>query len=96
MAEPHQGTVELRNSFSTVHHWLQLNGAVELSTIRGLRYTAKGVEAVRGLKKGEKVIRFFLGTRELCRVYDCCWGHLTNCSGLSIATYCRPLDHVVI
>ncbi len=96
MGEPHEGNMALRNGFSAVHHWLQLNGQVELSTQRGLRFSAKATEAFRGLRKGEKVIRFYLGTRELARAYDCCWGHLANCSGVSIAGYVKPLDHVVI
>jgi hypothetical protein len=96
MAEPHQGTLDLRNEFSTVHHWLQLHGPALLSTQRGVRFTASGTEAVRGLKKGEKVIRFYLGTRELCRAYRCCWGHRRNCSGKGIGSYCLPLDHMVM
>ena len=96
MAEPHQGTVELRSEFSKVYHWLQLNGPVELSTQRGVRFTANGTEAVRGLKKGEKVIRFYLGTRELGRAYPCCWGHRCNCSGKVVVTYCQPLDQMVL
>ncbi len=96
MGEPHKGTVQLRNEFSTVHHWLQLNGHVELCTQRGGRFSAKGTETARGLKKGEKVILFYMGTRELGRTYACCWGRRTNCSGRSIGAYCLPLDHVVI
>jgi hypothetical protein len=95
MGEPHEGDLELRNGFSAVHHWLQLSGHVELSTQRGLRFSAKATETFRGLRKGEKVIRFYLGTRELARAYECCWGHLANCSGISIDAYCLPLDHVV-
>jgi hypothetical protein len=96
MAEPHQGSVVLRNEFSAVHHWLQLNGQIDLITRRGIRFSASGTEAVRGLRKGEKVIRFYLGTRELGRAYGCCWGHRRNCSGKTIGTFCQPLDNVVI
>ena len=95
MAEPHQGSIEMRNPFSKIHHWLQLNGDVELSTPRGIRFSARATEAVKGLRKGEKVVRFYLGTREIGQAYSCCWGHHYNCSGALIGTYCIPLDRMV-
>lgn len=95
MIEPHEGTVELRNTFAFVHRWLSGKAGVVLTTSVGTQFTAQAGFTKRGSHAGEPVIRFFQGGIEFGRAYECCWGHYYNCNRTRVGMYCRALDSEV-
>jgi len=93
--EPHERTVELRNTFAFVHKWLSDKAELALTTSVGTQFTAQARLTTRGLHAGEPVIRFFQGGIEFGRAYECFWGHYYNCNRTRVGMYCRALDSEV-
>jgi len=93
--EPHEGDVDLRNSFSEAWYFLLGAGEVELRTDRGADFKANSSITSSGPHKGEKTIRFMKGKQESARSYPCCWGHYYNCYGTRLGMYCKTLDNLI-
>ena len=95
MIEPHDGTVQLQNTFAFVHQWLSDKGDVVLTTSSGTQFTAQAGVTKRGPHTGESVVRFFQDDIEFGRAYECCWGHYYNCNRTRVGMYCQALDSEV-
>jgi len=92
MIEKHQGTVELRNSFTLAYEWLRSKGLVELKTAKGSLFAAQAEITTKGVHAGYPVIKFFQNRKDYARSYECCWGHYYNCNRTRIGMYCSALD----
>ncbi len=95
MITKHQGTVELKNDFTTVFDLLRSRGEADLVTSAGSSFVAMASIASSGEHSGEPVIKFFHDGVEYARSYRCCWGHYYNCNRTRIGMYCKALDSVV-
>jgi hypothetical protein len=88
---PHDGTVDLKHDFQSVHSFLQDKDADSFKTVVGTKFTAQST--VTGT--GQHVIRFFQEGVEYARAYRCCWGHYYNCNRARIGMYCTALDATI-
>jgi len=90
--EPHEGNLELANSFNDAWDVVDSNKGMRLETSTGSPFTVKCSFTSRGPHKGEKTLRFLKGKQEFARAYQCCWGQYYNCNRTRIGMYCRALD----
>jgi len=81
----HAGAVPNRMTFAEAYaHVLANPNATYQTTGDQTSFTARAVVASKGNHKGEKALRFAPNNEY---VYECCWGHKTNCSGSHIDCY---------
>jgi len=95
MLEPHEGTLQLNNTFQKAYTWLEEHGPSELKTKSGTNFVAQAEVTQKGPHTGEKVIRFMQDRKEYGRAYECCWSHYYNCNRTRIGMYCKALDGAV-
>ena len=50
-------------------------------------FTILAKVTTKGRHKGKPVLVFFTNGKEKARSYECCWGHVTNCSRTYIDCY---------
>ncbi len=84
---PHYGSVNNPNSFQTARRDLVVNGLQHLSTKAGTPFTAEAHIDGKGQHKGQESILIKQGNKIRAYIYDCCWGHVTNCSRTYIDVY---------
>ncbi|SUA44138.1 Uncharacterised protein [Neisseria zoodegmatis] len=80
-------------SFEEAYQMLSMNPSTVFKTSAGNEFTALATLTISGPHKGEKVIRFMRAKdgKEHARVYECCWGHKTNCNRTFINSYTKVL-----
>ncbi|HHW27525.1 MAG TPA: hypothetical protein GXX23_09395 [Firmicutes bacterium] len=91
MPDQHYGDLELSHSFQQSWDWVHGKGDVDLQTLKGTGFWVRAMTSV----DGRMVIRFFQGSREYGRAYECCWGHWYNCNRTRIGMYSRALDDAI-
>jgi len=81
----HAGAVSNRKIFAEAYAQVLTNPhATYQTTGNQTSFTAQAYVTRKGNHKGEKVIRFAPNNEY---VYECCWGHETNCAGSHIDCY---------
>ena len=81
----HAGAVSNRMTFAEAYsHVLANPSATYQTTGNQASFTAEAYVTRKGNHKGEKALRFAPDNEY---VYECCWGHKTNCSGSHIDCY---------
>lgn len=86
----HDSQKVLELDFDTVWERLRASGRQSVKAPDSHNFSGF---ATRGVHNGKKVIRCIKNDRtELARIYPCCWGHTTNCSGARIGDYSDALD----
>ncbi len=88
----HQGSITLRNDFATVWKRLKRDGQ-PLGTARGHAFTAFAKVTARGERRGDRYIMIKRNGKDFAPIYQCCWGHMTNCLGTAIGDYSDALDN---
>lgn len=88
----HQGQKNLEKGFATVWELLSASRQQPLVTPNRHNFVAFGAVTSRGKHRGERVIRIETDGVEFGRIYQCCWGHTTNCYGTRIGGYSDALD----
>lgn len=92
MAEPHQGDERRQHSFEQLWRRLAEVGGAELTTSASIGFGARATVTSRGLRKGQRVIRYLQHGKEYARCYECCWEHYRNCYGTRIGMYSAAAD----
>jgi hypothetical protein len=82
---------EIRRLFKESVKMCARLGLVNLGHI-ALDGTKLKANTIRGKHKGERVIRIEKDVVEFGRIYQCCWGHTTNCSRTRIGGCSDALD----
>ena len=82
----------LQNEFNSVHLALKNKGKIGLVTLSGTDFSAVAETTKSGSRAGKPVIKFYQGTKEYGRAYECCWGYSTNCYRTVIGMYSSALD----
>lgn len=74
--------------------WERINASGEtyLVTPNGHKFTAEAAVGVRGKHGQQKLLRIKQKGKEFARIYECCWGHTTNCYGARIGGYSEGLN----
>ena len=90
-APPHDGTVANPSSFNQALHRLIENGASELTTSSGTPFTAQAHIPSKGSHAGEQSILITRDGSVRAYIYECCWGHITNCTRTYIDVYTPQL-----
>ena len=83
---PHDGTIYNPSSFNEAWCKLSDSGLQNLETKAGTPFTAKAHVPGKGSHKGEKCI-LVQRPGYYIYIYECCWGHETNCAGTYIDRY---------
>ena len=87
---PHDGSISNPSSFDEAWRRLSVSGTQELETNAGTPFAAKAHVTNQGNHKGENCI-LIKGEGPMVSysiyIYDCCWGHKTNCSKTYIDAY---------
>jgi len=89
---PHQSRKILEADFSSLWDRIYAVGETYLVTPNGHKFTAEATTAVRGIHGKQKLLRIKQKGREFARIYECCWGHTTNCYGTRIGGYSESLN----
>lgn len=84
---PHDGGVENQNTFDAAFQSLAGSGPRNLATDNGTPFLAEAHIARKGTHVGERCIRIMNGGSPRAYIYECCWGHVANCSGTYIDVY---------
>jgi len=84
---PHDGIVNNPNTFAVALQSLIDGGPRNLITNNGTPFTAEAHIAERGNHIGESCIKITRDGNPRAYIYECCWGHITNCSGTYIDVY---------
>jgi hypothetical protein len=66
---------------------LRSSGPRSLSTAAGTPFTAEARIASRGKHIGKNCIKIARDGKSRAYIYECCWGHVTNCSRTYIDVY---------
>ena len=84
---PHQSQKVLEADFSSL--WDRLNRAANILLVTpvGHKFNADAIIGVRGTHEHQKLVRITQKGKEFARIYQCCWGHTTNCYGTRIGGY---------
>ena len=85
--DSHYGKVVNLNSFETAFTSLQNSGDRDLTTNSGTPFTARAHVATKGNHKGEDCIVIDQNGVNRAYIYECCWGHVTNCNRTYIDVY---------
>jgi hypothetical protein len=84
---PHDGIVQNPKNFSQALQDLQNTGPQNLTTQAGTPFLAQAHVAQGGNHPGQDCIKITNNGDHRAYVYECCWGHVTNCSGTYIDVY---------
>ena len=95
MATPHEGIVNLKNSFDEACNFLKQVGKFETITPKGTTFFAEVGQVTKGERSGQMVIKFFQKDLEFGRSYRCCWGKYYSCNRTRIGMYCKTLDSAI-
>ena len=95
MATPHEGIVNLKNSFDKACNFLKQVGKIKAITPKGTAFFAEVGQAIKGERSGQMVIKFYQKDLEFGRSYRCCWGKYYNCNRTRIGMYCKALDNAI-
>lgn len=88
----HEGSITLRNDFAKVWKRLKRDGQ-PLGTARGQAFVAFAQVTARGERRGDRFIMIKRNGKDFARIYQCCWGHMTNCDGIGIGGHSDALDN---
>ena len=86
----HDGKVNNQNTFVVARQNLLNKGPQNLHTSRGTSFTAEAHVTHSSKHNGQECIKIS-GTGKRGKysiyIYECCWGHVTNCSSTYIDVY---------
>ncbi len=93
MSAKHQSQKLLQSRFDIVWQRLDDAGEQQMVTPDGHKFIASASRRKRAPEgQDPRVIRVKQRGKEFARIYPCCWGHTTNCSGTRIGGYSDGLD----
>ena len=92
----HDGQIEHTKSFDEVLLVLSNEGPLALHTRAGTPFEAHYHIMQRGERVGQRCIRITRDGAQRAYIYECCWGHVTNCSRTYIDVYSSALWGVSI
>jgi hypothetical protein len=84
---PHYGLVRTQNSFLITRQNLVLSGLKKFLTKAGTPFTAEAHIDGKGKHKGQQSIVIKRDNKIRAYIYECCWGHVTNCNRTYIDIY---------
>ena len=84
---PHDGIVNNPRTFQVALQALQINGPRNLTTNAGTPFTAQAHVATKGTHPGQDCILITRDGDARAYIYECCWGHITNCTQTYIDVY---------
>tara|TARA_R100000322_G_scaffold98904_3_gene62403 strand:+ start:994 stop:1353 length:360 start_codon:yes stop_codon:yes gene_type:complete len=84
---PHDGVIANAKTFGEALRNLSASGPIDLNTDAGTPFTAEAHVAQGGNHAGQDCIRITRDGAPRAYIYECCWGHLTSCSGTYIDVY---------
>jgi hypothetical protein len=83
----HDGTVDNPNRFRVALQQLQMSGPTNFTTTAGTPFTAQAYVATKGLHPDQDCILITRDADPRAYIYECCWGHVTNCTRTYIDVY---------
>jgi predicted GIY-YIG superfamily endonuclease len=93
MSAKHQSQKLLQSRFDIVWQRLDDAGDQQMVTPDGHKFMAMASRRKRTPEEGDpRFIAVKQRGKEFARIYPCCWGHTTNCSGTRIGGYSDGLD----
>jgi predicted GIY-YIG superfamily endonuclease len=93
MSVRHQSQKLLQSRFDIVWQRLEDAGEQQMVTPDGHKFIARSSRRKRTLEDQDpRFVAVKQRGKEFARIYPCCWGHTTNCSGTRIGGYSDGLD----
>jgi hypothetical protein len=88
----HEAKKALMHDFTVIWERLRAANDQSFQTPRGNSFEAFATTVTDGSYPGDRVIIITEDSKEIARIYSCCWGHTTNCYETPIGDYSDALD----